>query len=203
MQILLCSTVYLHTRTTPSIYYCNSTTVSYHYHFHIFFFTLFFSPSDASSPSGKEGKPVENGVLVNDAPGKLMHRFVVLFFLFFLFFFFPISCPCSHVWTNSNLVFMAFVRGKCIAPGPEAWRRQVCCRSVASSTLEVLYFCKLSLITQPRFGWVPSQSSCIWRWMLENWMLSGRVRSAQCRGERTNDSHLPGGGWLGDWLSWE
>lgn len=30
--------------------------------------------SDASSPSGKEGKPVENGVLVNDAPGKLMHR---------------------------------------------------------------------------------------------------------------------------------
>ncbi|XP_046783234.1 multidrug resistance-associated protein 1 isoform X1 [Gallus gallus] len=30
--------------------------------------------TDASSPSGKEGKPVENGVLVNDAPGKLMHR---------------------------------------------------------------------------------------------------------------------------------
>ncbi|NWH45756.1 MRP1 protein, partial [Fregata magnificens] len=30
--------------------------------------------SDANSPSGKEGKPVENGVLVNEAPGKLMHR---------------------------------------------------------------------------------------------------------------------------------
>ncbi|XP_072205259.1 multidrug resistance-associated protein 1 isoform X2 [Excalfactoria chinensis] len=30
--------------------------------------------TDASSPSGKEGKPVENGVLVNEAPGKLMHR---------------------------------------------------------------------------------------------------------------------------------
>ncbi|XP_075021177.1 multidrug resistance-associated protein 1 isoform X6 [Calonectris borealis] len=30
--------------------------------------------SATSSPSGKEGKPVENGVLVNEAPGKLMHR---------------------------------------------------------------------------------------------------------------------------------
>ncbi|XP_031462657.1 multidrug resistance-associated protein 1 isoform X1 [Phasianus colchicus] len=30
--------------------------------------------SDANSPSGKEGRPVENGVLVNEAPGKLMHR---------------------------------------------------------------------------------------------------------------------------------
>uniref|UniRef100_A0A8C9EU05 Multidrug resistance-associated protein 1 n=1 Tax=Pavo cristatus TaxID=9049 RepID=A0A8C9EU05_PAVCR len=30
--------------------------------------------SNANSPSGKEGKPVENGVLVNEAPGKLMHR---------------------------------------------------------------------------------------------------------------------------------
>ncbi|NWH22945.1 MRP1 protein, partial [Grus americana] len=30
--------------------------------------------SDTNSPSGKEGKPVENGVLVNEAPGKLMHR---------------------------------------------------------------------------------------------------------------------------------
>ncbi|KFO86646.1 Multidrug resistance-associated protein 1, partial [Buceros rhinoceros silvestris] len=29
---------------------------------------------DTDSPSGKEGKPVENGVLVNEAPGKLMHR---------------------------------------------------------------------------------------------------------------------------------
>lgn len=109
MQILLCSTVYLHTRTTPSIYYCNSTTVSYHYHFHIFFFTLFFSPSDASSPSGKEGKPVENGVLVNDAPGKLMHRFVVLF-LFFLFFFFSqflvlaVTCEQTVTWCLWHLL---------------------------------------------------------------------------------------------------
>ncbi|NWU60420.1 MRP1 protein, partial [Pterocles burchelli] len=30
--------------------------------------------SDTSSPSGKEGKPMENGVLVNEAPGKMMHR---------------------------------------------------------------------------------------------------------------------------------
>ncbi|NXT25434.1 MRP1 protein, partial [Syrrhaptes paradoxus] len=30
--------------------------------------------SDTSSPSGKEGKPMENGVLVNEAPGKTMHR---------------------------------------------------------------------------------------------------------------------------------
>ncbi|XP_027741235.1 multidrug resistance-associated protein 1 isoform X3 [Empidonax traillii] len=30
--------------------------------------------SDTNSPSAKEGKPVENGVLVNEAPGKLMHR---------------------------------------------------------------------------------------------------------------------------------
>lgn len=30
--------------------------------------------SDANSPSGKEGKPVENGAIVNEAPGKLMHR---------------------------------------------------------------------------------------------------------------------------------
>ncbi|XP_068555233.1 multidrug resistance-associated protein 1 isoform X4 [Anas acuta] len=30
--------------------------------------------TDANSPSGKEGKPVENGVIVNEAPGKLMHR---------------------------------------------------------------------------------------------------------------------------------
>ncbi|XP_030339197.1 multidrug resistance-associated protein 1 isoform X2 [Strigops habroptila] len=30
--------------------------------------------SDTNSPSGKEGKPVENGILVNEAPGKLMHR---------------------------------------------------------------------------------------------------------------------------------
>ncbi|XP_064317887.1 multidrug resistance-associated protein 1 isoform X6 [Phalacrocorax carbo] len=30
--------------------------------------------TDANSPSGKEGKPIENGVLVNEAPGKLMHR---------------------------------------------------------------------------------------------------------------------------------
>ncbi|XP_053936985.1 multidrug resistance-associated protein 1 isoform X3 [Cuculus canorus] len=29
---------------------------------------------DTNSPSGKEGKPVENGVLVNEAPGKLIHR---------------------------------------------------------------------------------------------------------------------------------
>ncbi|XP_061235382.1 multidrug resistance-associated protein 1 isoform X4 [Neopsephotus bourkii] len=30
--------------------------------------------SDTNSPSGKEGKPVENGILVNEASGKLMHR---------------------------------------------------------------------------------------------------------------------------------
>ncbi|NXN35985.1 MRP1 protein, partial [Rhinoptilus africanus] len=30
--------------------------------------------NDTSSPSGKDGKPVENGVLANEAPGKLMHR---------------------------------------------------------------------------------------------------------------------------------
>ncbi|NWV38493.1 MRP1 protein, partial [Grantiella picta] len=30
--------------------------------------------SDTNSPSAKEGKPVENGVLMNEAPGKLMHR---------------------------------------------------------------------------------------------------------------------------------
>ncbi|XP_027741237.1 multidrug resistance-associated protein 1 isoform X5 [Empidonax traillii] len=30
--------------------------------------------TDTNSPSAKEGKPVENGVLVNEAPGKLMHR---------------------------------------------------------------------------------------------------------------------------------
>ncbi|NXG80683.1 MRP1 protein, partial [Baryphthengus martii] len=30
--------------------------------------------SDTNSPSGKEVKPIENGVLVNEAPGKLMHR---------------------------------------------------------------------------------------------------------------------------------
>uniref|UniRef100_A0A8C4VBS7 Multidrug resistance-associated protein 1 n=2 Tax=Falco tinnunculus TaxID=100819 RepID=A0A8C4VBS7_FALTI len=30
--------------------------------------------SDTNSPSGKEGKPTENGVLVNEAPGKLMQR---------------------------------------------------------------------------------------------------------------------------------
>ncbi|XP_050762062.1 multidrug resistance-associated protein 1 isoform X2 [Gymnogyps californianus] len=30
--------------------------------------------SDTNSPSGKEGKPIENGVLGNEAPGKLMHR---------------------------------------------------------------------------------------------------------------------------------
>ncbi|XP_017922900.2 multidrug resistance-associated protein 1 isoform X3 [Manacus vitellinus] len=30
--------------------------------------------TDTNSPSTKEGKPVENGVLVNEAPGKLMHR---------------------------------------------------------------------------------------------------------------------------------
>ncbi|XP_066833914.1 multidrug resistance-associated protein 1 isoform X6 [Anser cygnoides] len=30
--------------------------------------------TDANSPSGKEGKPVENGAIVNEAPGKLMHR---------------------------------------------------------------------------------------------------------------------------------
>ncbi|XP_010079777.1 PREDICTED: multidrug resistance-associated protein 1, partial [Pterocles gutturalis] len=30
--------------------------------------------TDTSSPSGKEGKPMENGVLVNEAPGKTMHR---------------------------------------------------------------------------------------------------------------------------------
>ncbi|XP_061330239.1 multidrug resistance-associated protein 1 isoform X5 [Pezoporus flaviventris] len=30
--------------------------------------------SDMNSPSGKEGKPVENGMLVNEASGKLMHR---------------------------------------------------------------------------------------------------------------------------------
>ncbi|KAM4765357.1 multidrug resistance-associated protein 1 isoform 3-T3 [Cyanocitta cristata] len=30
--------------------------------------------SDTNSPSAKEGKPIENGVLVNEAPGKLMHR---------------------------------------------------------------------------------------------------------------------------------
>ncbi|XP_042683721.1 multidrug resistance-associated protein 1 isoform X3 [Centrocercus urophasianus] len=30
--------------------------------------------ANANSPSGKEGRPVENGVLVNEAPGKLMHR---------------------------------------------------------------------------------------------------------------------------------
>ncbi|KAF1518623.1 Multidrug resistance-associated protein 1, partial [Eudyptes sclateri] len=37
--------------------------------------------SDANSPSGKEGKPIENGVLVNEAPGNLMHRYVVSLFL--------------------------------------------------------------------------------------------------------------------------
>ncbi|XP_066054315.1 multidrug resistance-associated protein 1 isoform X3 [Chamaea fasciata] len=30
--------------------------------------------SDINSPSAKEGKPIENGVLANEAPGKLMHR---------------------------------------------------------------------------------------------------------------------------------
>uniref|UniRef100_A0A663EVE8 Multidrug resistance-associated protein 1 n=1 Tax=Aquila chrysaetos chrysaetos TaxID=223781 RepID=A0A663EVE8_AQUCH len=30
--------------------------------------------TDTNSPSGKEGKPIENGVLVNEVPGKLMHR---------------------------------------------------------------------------------------------------------------------------------
>ncbi|XP_009874359.1 PREDICTED: multidrug resistance-associated protein 1, partial [Apaloderma vittatum] len=30
--------------------------------------------TDTSSPSGTEGKPIENGVLVNEATGKLMHR---------------------------------------------------------------------------------------------------------------------------------
>lgn len=40
--------------------------------------------SDTNSPSAKEGKPIENGGLVNEAPGKLMHRCVVLFFLFLL-----------------------------------------------------------------------------------------------------------------------
>ncbi|NXA88006.1 MRP1 protein, partial [Melanocharis versteri] len=30
--------------------------------------------SDTNSPSAKEGKPMENGVLVNEAPGKLIHR---------------------------------------------------------------------------------------------------------------------------------
>ncbi|KAM6079256.1 multidrug resistance-associated protein 1 isoform 3-T3 [Theristicus caerulescens] len=30
--------------------------------------------SDTNSPCGKEGKPIENGVLVNEAPGKLMDR---------------------------------------------------------------------------------------------------------------------------------
>ncbi|XP_014108153.1 PREDICTED: multidrug resistance-associated protein 1 isoform X1 [Pseudopodoces humilis] len=30
--------------------------------------------ADTNSPSAKEGKPIENGVLVNEAPGKLMHR---------------------------------------------------------------------------------------------------------------------------------
>ncbi|NXO19201.1 MRP1 protein, partial [Oriolus oriolus] len=30
--------------------------------------------SDTNGPSAKEGKPIENGVLVNEAPGKLMHR---------------------------------------------------------------------------------------------------------------------------------
>ncbi|NXS33066.1 MRP1 protein, partial [Pomatostomus ruficeps] len=30
--------------------------------------------SDTNSPSAKDGKPMENGVLVNEAPGKLMHR---------------------------------------------------------------------------------------------------------------------------------
>ncbi|NXT66261.1 MRP1 protein, partial [Chaetops frenatus] len=30
--------------------------------------------SDTNSPSAKEGKPVENGVLVNETPGRLMHR---------------------------------------------------------------------------------------------------------------------------------
>ncbi|KAJ7416043.1 ATP binding cassette subfamily C member 1 [Willisornis vidua] len=29
---------------------------------------------DTNSPSAKEGKPIENGLLVNEAPGKLMHR---------------------------------------------------------------------------------------------------------------------------------
>uniref|UniRef100_A0A8B9P1J9 Multidrug resistance-associated protein 1 n=1 Tax=Apteryx owenii TaxID=8824 RepID=A0A8B9P1J9_APTOW len=30
--------------------------------------------SDTNSPAGKEGKPIENGVLVKEAPGKLVHR---------------------------------------------------------------------------------------------------------------------------------
>ncbi|XP_051488018.1 multidrug resistance-associated protein 1 isoform X6 [Apus apus] len=30
--------------------------------------------TDTNSPSGKEGKPIENGVLVSEAPGRLMHR---------------------------------------------------------------------------------------------------------------------------------
>ncbi|XP_071617431.1 multidrug resistance-associated protein 1 isoform X5 [Heliangelus exortis] len=30
--------------------------------------------TDTNSPPGKDGKPTENGVLVNEAPGKLMHR---------------------------------------------------------------------------------------------------------------------------------
>nr|XP_009681743.1 PREDICTED: multidrug resistance-associated protein 1 isoform X3 [Struthio camelus australis] len=30
--------------------------------------------TDTNSPTGKEGKPIENGILVNEAPGKRMHR---------------------------------------------------------------------------------------------------------------------------------
>lgn len=75
----------------------------------------FFTPPDASSPSGKEGKPVENGVLVNEGRGKLIHRCVVWFFSF------PLFHPVTQLWTKSNLVFMVFVREKYIILDPAAW----------------------------------------------------------------------------------
>lgn len=76
------------------------------------YFLFCFPPPDANSPSGKEGKPVENGVIVNEAPGKLMHRCA----LSFLFCFVLIFCPFTQMWTNSNLVFILFVGGKSIMP---------------------------------------------------------------------------------------
>ncbi|XP_068002963.1 multidrug resistance-associated protein 1 isoform X2 [Melanerpes formicivorus] len=36
--------------------------------------TIQLLETDTNSPSGKEGKPIENGVLLNEAPGKPMHR---------------------------------------------------------------------------------------------------------------------------------
>ena len=72
-------------------------------------------PPGTNSPSGKEGKPIENGVLVNEVPGKLMHRCVVLLACLLACFHFH---PVIQLWTSSNLVFMVFVRRECVVPDP-------------------------------------------------------------------------------------